>query len=208
MRFGSPIVNPMRIPTTILAALMSTALGVFVVADSPMAWWPEDSIGFDTKTARTSVPGDPARAYAFEFAGSPVDSSAWSTIVGAPPPGGQIGRLEGMTMSQAALFANKLSQTRDLPTCYDIADCEGEPSTREFECGTIEPEPLSCKGYRLPLESEVNIMGRIYSQARIAQWTHSGTLDDARGVHEAGEDAKSVAGIMVVRTVEIEPQSK
>lgn len=60
----------------------------------------------------------------------------------------------------ALTFTNLLSESEDLPPCYDLSACEGAAGNRHDEplhCESVEstfPSLYECPGYRLPSEAE------------------------------------------------------
>lgn len=150
-----------------------------------------------------TIPGAADRQYSFKFSAERVDSFAWSSVFGQAPDG-QIGDLEGIRLAQAVSFANALSKREGHEVCYKLAKCGEEPADESYACESIEPEELSCAGYRLPTERELEILERTDRRTRFVQWTHEGQLVDARGVKSAHDDPSALAGFMLVRTVAYE----
>jgi len=61
--------------------------------------------------------------------------------------------IEQISWFDAVAYANARSEHEDLPTCYTLVGCTGEPA-RDFVCERVDFAGLDCPGYRLPTEAE------------------------------------------------------
>ncbi|MGM0558128.1 MAG: hypothetical protein ACQEVA_17220 [Myxococcota bacterium] len=187
---------------TEIATSLAAALLILGLTGTAWAWWPRAE-NPHTQTVHTSVPDHPERQYSFEFGAAQIDSMAWSSVFGTPP-GGQVGDLEGMNRAQAVAFANATSKRAGHEACYRLDTCDGDPADSGFSCETIEPESISCRGFRLPTARELELLDRTDRRTRFVQWSHEGQLVDNRRVRGTDDNLRELAGFMLVRTVAYE----
>ena len=63
--------------------------------------------------------------------------------------------VSGASWYDAIAYANALSESRGVETCYDLSSCEGTPGLIDYKCDNRKlTASLSCGGFRLPTEAE------------------------------------------------------
>ena len=62
--------------------------------------------------------------------------------------------VESVTWFEALHYANWLSQSAGLETCYELSECDDSCIGCGQTCGQVEFTGLDCLGYRLPTEAE------------------------------------------------------
>ena len=136
--------------------------GVFHMGETPEAasrWRAEGSTAW-------SPPREVHITRPFEMQTAEVTLAQFSEVMGFVPDGDELGcpdcAVDGVSWSQALLFANLYSESQGLPGCYDLSICANQPEF-EYVCywvGLADPAPLTpnfdpdCPGYRLPTEAE------------------------------------------------------
>ncbi|TXD41662.1 SUMF1/EgtB/PvdOfamily nonheme iron enzyme [Lujinxingia vulgaris] len=87
-----------------------------------------------------------------------VSQAEWRRLFGNNPSTfrlcGDNCPVESVTWLDALAYANALSESQGLPTCYDLSGCTGAPGDRlscSLQTGSYDPD---CRGWRLPTEAE------------------------------------------------------
>jgi formylglycine-generating enzyme required for sulfatase activity len=85
-----------------------------------------------------------------------VTNKQWQDVVGGALPSqdntGENYPVDSVTWSEAAYFANRLSEMESKSACYTLGGCTGTPGSG-YNCTTLTNNG-SCTGYRLPTEAE------------------------------------------------------
>ncbi|HQC45775.1 MAG TPA: SUMF1/EgtB/PvdO family nonheme iron enzyme [Myxococcota bacterium] len=85
-----------------------------------------------------------------------VTQAEWKSLMGNNPSTYKAGGdypVERVNWAEAVYYANKLSKSEGLDTCYTIERCHGTAGVDLSSCD-IAFKGLDCEGYRLPTEAE------------------------------------------------------
>ncbi len=108
--------------------------------------------------------------YAYLFQKTELTQQDWQRVMGTNPahfscevPNGQC-PVERVNWFEAAAYANERSRQEGLPVCYDMRGCQGKlgggctkgsvQCDGDYRCKDVRFLGVTCRGWRLPTESE------------------------------------------------------